>query len=372
MLIRALLSLCVVFQIPVVSAGNMIFSSARYEVIYPGYSPTAAVEAVHDGYSQFLMPAKKSVRFLPNPMPTHPEAPIQKMGSLGPVSIPDIDCPTAYAEFTSSTTAARNALGRSGEIYRGCLYAFEKGFKLYGLVISYKASSTGLGLSLVNGLTKMVQGSDAENSERMTSRQIERLRESAPDMLVARIEVPGLPVSEPNLAEINEKIPEALKSSPSGAVTPTQSSPMAFSGALIPVNMAMTPPSAPAAVAPSPKNEMIEARKDLTAMGLTYHDQAQFVQTILRHDSLAADLFIKSGGVDLAAVDELGRTPVDVAIEAGKVRMALLIMNARIKALTNEKGVDAVATVSPPKQGSLADMRNYLQRLEALPSPKAM
>lgn len=59
------------------------------------------------------------------------------------------------------------------------------------MVISYRASSTGLGASIVGGISKMIKGSDAENSDRLVNYLIGKLREKAPDLLVARIEIPG-------------------------------------------------------------------------------------------------------------------------------------------------------------------------------------
>ena len=57
----------------------------------------------------------------------------------------------------------------------------------------------------------------------------------------------------------------------------------------------------------------LQARKDLTAMGLTYHDSKQFLDAVKRNDTLAAELFIAGRGVDLSATDFWGRDAVDFA-----------------------------------------------------------
>src|SRR5688500_10139444 len=40
----------------------------------------------------------------------------------------------------------------------------------------------------------------------------------------------------------------------------------------------------------------LQARKDLTGMGLTYHDSQQFLDAVTRNDAIAAELFIAVGG----------------------------------------------------------------------------
>jgi hypothetical protein len=45
----------------------------------------------------------------------------------------------------------------------------------------------------------------------------------------------------------------------------------------------------------------LQARKDLSAMGLIYHSQDQFIESIKRGDSMAVELFLKAGAVDVTA-----------------------------------------------------------------------
>lgn len=117
-------------------AASVQTTSARFEVILPGYAPDKAVTATHKAYSGILSSALKSVRFLPNPLPAQPGAPQSQARYAGGVSIPDMNCDNAFAEITYNPKATSNAVlgGGSGETYHGCLYAFQKGFKLYGLV----------------------------------------------------------------------------------------------------------------------------------------------------------------------------------------------------------------------------------------------
>jgi hypothetical protein len=72
-----------------------------------------------------------------------------------------------------------------------------------------------------------------------------------------------------------------------------------------------------------------EARKELTAMGLTYHDSKQFLDAVKRNDVLAAELFIAGRGVDLSATDFWGRDAVDFARRNNNEGLAQLILRSR-------------------------------------------
>ena len=73
----------------------------------------------------------------------------------------------------------------------------------------------------------------------------------------------------------------------------------------------------------------LEARKQLTAMGLTYHDSKQFLDAVKRNDILAAELFVAGRGVDLAATDFWGRDAVDFARRNKNENLAQLILRSR-------------------------------------------
>ncbi len=67
-----------------------------------------------------------------------------------------------------------------------------------------------------------------------------------------------------------------------------------------------------------------EARKQLTAMGLQYFDQAQFVSAIQRGDQLAVALFVAGRGIAKGmAVD--GKTPLALAQELGNAEIVRLL-----------------------------------------------
>jgi len=80
---------------------------------------------------------------------------------------------------------------------------------------------------------------------------------------------------------------------------------------------------------PSAGIDPLQARKDLAAMGLTYHESKQFLDAVRRNDTIAAELFIAGRGVDLSATDFWGRDAVDFARGNGNERLAELITRSR-------------------------------------------
>ena len=79
----------------------------------------------------------------------------------------------------------------------------------------------------------------------------------------------------------------------------------------------------------APRIDPMQARKDLTAIGLTYHDSKQFLDAVKRNDRVAAELFIAGGAVDLSVTDFWGRDAVDLARKNGNEPLAQLILRSR-------------------------------------------
>jgi hypothetical protein len=52
----------------------------------------------------------------------------------------------------------------------------------------------------------------------------------------------------------------------------------------------------------SAANPALQARKELTAMGLRYYDEQQFLDAVKRRDRLAVELFVAGEGIDPAVV----------------------------------------------------------------------
>jgi hypothetical protein len=71
--------------------------------------------------------------------------------------------------------------------------------------------------------------------------------------------------------------------------------------------------------------DALQARKDLTAMGLRYHDPNDFLDAVKRDDALAVELFIAGRGVNLASKDAQGRTALEIARARGNTQTAQLL-----------------------------------------------
>jgi hypothetical protein len=69
----------------------------------------------------------------------------------------------------------------------------------------------------------------------------------------------------------------------------------------------------------------LQARKDLTAMGLKYHDTNEFLEAVKRDDALAVELFIQGRGVNPGAKDAQGKTALDIARARGNEPLAQLL-----------------------------------------------
>jgi ankyrin repeat protein len=69
----------------------------------------------------------------------------------------------------------------------------------------------------------------------------------------------------------------------------------------------------------------LQARKDLTAMGLRYYDEGEFLDAVKRNDQLAVELFIAGRGVNLNAHTWNGRNAVDIARANGNTQLADLL-----------------------------------------------
>jgi ankyrin repeat protein len=76
---------------------------------------------------------------------------------------------------------------------------------------------------------------------------------------------------------------------------------------------------------PVSTDRALQARKDLTAMGLRYYDAAQFLDAVRRDDALAAELFLHGRGVNPSAKGADGRTALDIARANGNEPLASLI-----------------------------------------------
>lgn len=81
----------------------------------------------------------------------------------------------------------------------------------------------------------------------------------------------------------------------------------------------------PPQLAPLSPERALQARKDLSAMGLSYFDPKQFLDAVKRDDALAVELYVAGGGVNLSARDADGRSAADIARANGNARIGELL-----------------------------------------------
>ncbi len=93
----------------------------------------------------------------------------------------------------------------------------------------------------------------------------------------------------------------------------------------VPQSAAALAATAGPAAAPVPTQwPELDARKQLTAMGLQYFDQSQFASAIRRGDQLAVALFVAGRGIPKDMEVE-GKTPLALAQELGKAEIIRLL-----------------------------------------------
>jgi hypothetical protein len=278
------------------------------ELVIPGMQPQDVANQVKSALAQFAIPAHLNFRPLPSEIPARPDEPVRKQVFIQGAPAVELQCPTAYAEITKRPPPVQNAFAFVGEYLQSCLYSFQGGVKVY-LIMTRAKKTESLTSGLFNGITKAIQGSDGERISNQLKGNIEDIRKSIPSLLVERLEVPGMPVQEPDKASVAALIPQK-------PAVPKQATPS--SQATVQV-VAASPVTA--------QQGKIEARKNLTGMGMTYHSQDQFIAAVRRKDDVAVQLYLDGEGVDPTAKDSKGKTPFEIAQEAGAVDVAKLISN---------------------------------------------
>lgn len=83
-------------------------------------------------------------------------------------------------------------------------------------------------------------------------------------------------------------------------------------------------PAALTSGAPSTDNAL-QARKDLTAMGLRYFAANDYLDAVKRDDALAVELFVAGRGVNLASRDADGRSAPEIARANGNAQLAEML-----------------------------------------------
>ncbi len=296
-----------------VAAVSVKTTMANAEVVIPDVPPMQVIEAVQDAFSGWIGSAPMSLKPIPDPLPARPGKPGAARGSLGGTPAEILDCSTAVAEVRKESVGSRNQMAFNGDLFQACIYPFAKGAKVWLRAVNIDAAESSITHGLFSGIAKTIRGTPGEWLTRRLNDFIGTMKKKLPVVLVERIEAPGLPVQTPDRETVVALLPPE----------PAQETPVTAVAA--PATSTLPQSSSVQGALPDKAALMIEARKNLTAMGLSYHSQAQFLDAVRRKDVLAVKLFLDGGGVDPGAKGADGKSAVELAREAGAAEIVALL-----------------------------------------------
>lgn len=293
---------------------------AVFDVRPANTSVDALQEAVAGAFRKHYDGIKVMQQMAPHPLPAY--APrmgfYQQATPLGTISAPD--CPGAAAIVTSSdTTMAKYA---EASILQGCVFPYRDGYRVN--VYAVFVQKTGgpdprvLGAMLGRMVTNAVGIGDSSRFIGETVDDIEtRLKSVTPD--VALVELQPARPDRMLAADRAAPAPAGAQAAAAQAAMPVQALPpqLAAAQAQIAALLGQQRAAAPAAptmpAADSQASAAVQARKDLSAMGLTYFSHDQFVEAAKRGDRLACELFLRAGSVSVNTPDKRGMTALKAA-----------------------------------------------------------
>ncbi len=306
---------------------------SKAELVFPHAEGHVVANKVKNALSQFAIPANVSFRPQPGPIPDRPEAP-QLMPPTSAIPSPDYNCDNGFAVITRRPAPVQNAFAFIAEGHQVCLYNFKNGVKAYVLFYSVKKMES-LTAGLFNGITRAIRGTDEERAQNQLMESIEDIRKEIPYLLVERIEIPGAPIQTPDAEAVAALVPPPRMEVAAGNGTGASALTAASGGAS------------------SAMQVMLDARKNLTAMGLEYHSQEQFLEAIQRKDAVAVQLFLAGGAIDLNAKNKKGQTPIELARAKGDETVLSLLEDHRSSQGQAGNPVDA-ASAAPQSRTAVS------------------
>lgn len=309
--------------------------TGKAELVFADANPQEVATRVKDAISQFAIPSDLNFRSLPSEVSPWPDQPSTKQINFRGAPLVQYQCPTAYAEVTKNPPPVSNAFLFVKELTQICFYSFQRGVKAYVIFNRFKRTES-LTAGLFGGITNAIQGTDDERITKQLQETLENIKKQYPSVLVARIEVPGKQLQEPDKTAVAALIP----AKPAAAATAT-----------LAVGQLGVQPTAMAMAAPvaTPQQVKVEARKNLNAMGMTYHSHEQFMAAIKRKDDVAVQLFLDGGGIDLSHKDSGGKTPLELATEIGATDIVELIQ-AKLAPKPQPTAASPTSTTSVPSK----------------------
>jgi len=326
--------------------------TGKAELVIPAMQAQDVTRLVKEAVSSWSIPASANVRYMPSVIPQRPDEPASQEKWFSGTPVIEYSCKTAYAEITKTPPSVKNAFYLAAERLQACVYPFQKGAKVY-LIFSTVRKTEALTSGLFTGITKAIRGDDGDWMTKQLVENIDAIKKAIPSVLVEKIEVPGNPLQEPDKAAVAALIPDR----------PAQ--------AAVAVQPAAAPVVGPVAAAPSTMAAKIEARKNLTAMGLQYHSQEQFLGAIQRNDDVAVHLYLDAGGIGLTAKGSNGKTPAEVANAVGALGVAKMITD-RIEASATAAAPPAVAVPGTATAAALSNGTDELLAAKASLPPEIL
>lgn len=310
--------------------------TGKAELVFADANPQDVATRVKEAISQFAIPGNLNFRSLPSDVSPWPDQPSIKQIFFRGAPLVEYHCPTAYAEVTKSPPPVSNAFFFVKELTQICLYSFQRGVKAYVIFNRVKRTES-LTSGLFGGIANAIQGTDEERITKQLQETIDTIKKQIPAVLVARIEVPGKPLQEPDKTAVAALIPAKPAVVATGTLAGGQL-------AVQPTATGIAPPVA------TPQQVKVEARKNLNAMGMTYHSHEQFLAAIRRKDDVAVQLFLDGGGIDLNQKETSGKTPLEMATEIGATDIVGLIQSKLAPKPTSPTATLAPTTAVPSKE----------------------
>lgn len=255
-----------------------------------------SVEALEAAIKTRDFRPSKQIGLMPSELPDHPGEIESRPFNFGPASITLLSCGnSAYAQVGTATGTNAGLIGSSSERIFGCLYLSKRGIRMAMVIEQRSSSSGGLMGSLMSGIKSVARGNDADYTKKLFDAMLQEVRAKIPGVLVELQELSSGEVTRPD----EEKVKALALSSPPPAAVAAPATKAAA------VEAATERPSSAA--------QALDARRQLTGLGLTYYSLEQFHDAIKRKDVIAVDLFLKAKSVDLSATNNKGETTIHLA-----------------------------------------------------------
>jgi hypothetical protein len=255
----------------------------------------------------------KDIGLLPTKLADKPGEPAYKTVSFGPATFRNLVCEDAYAQVKLASDTGAQLLGSTGERFFGCAYPSKAGTRLTLVIERYIRGNT-IGGSLVGFIRNSIEGDDVEWGKKITGEMIAAVQRRIPDVLIEMVDLAGGERTRPDGTQV-----DALISAAAAGTAPAPSAPQvaAAPAGLMPAVMPVPTPSALSSASAPSMAAVLEARKQLNAIGLTYHSVEAFHDAIRRKDLIAVELFITASAVSSKATAADGSNAIELSSRSG-------------------------------------------------------